>query len=255
MNVWGKPVAGARIALVGTSLSAVTDGAGAFDIQGHLPSTASNQAAPAFFPDPVRRGKVMRAIVIPDSTQMPDLTMRLWPFAPPREEIPVDLARWAYVYRKNAMDNPPETQLMKPSGDMLCGLSWEERRAVRRIEVEFSDAAGYVLDSNKLKFLTRSGYVLVQTSSGGDVIPAGDAVTTSRGTSLFSLRASKDINCFLVLCSDNSQGIGIPLVHAYGTSTWSKPLTVEIEWSFSKRQGRSTLGRLGRSLQWLYRQD
>ncbi len=50
---------------------------------------------------------------------------------------------FAYAYRKGAADNPVETQWLNPKSDVLCGLLWEERRTIRRIELEFPPAVGH----------------------------------------------------------------------------------------------------------------
>ena len=67
---------------------------------------------------------------------------KAWPVAPGQ----ADIGPFAYAYRKGAANNPIETRWLSPTPDMLCGLLWEERRAVRRIEVEFpSTPAGTVM--------------------------------------------------------------------------------------------------------------
>ena len=66
---------------------------------------------------------------------------QMWPTKPrsrrfrSRSHWAVDIAPFAYVYHKGAANNPIETQWLSPTPDMLCGLLWEERRSVERIEV------------------------------------------------------------------------------------------------------------------------
>ena len=57
--------------------------------------------------------------------------------ATPVEGQASDIAPFAYAYRKGAANNPMETRWLNPTPELLCGLLWEERRSVRRIEVEF----------------------------------------------------------------------------------------------------------------------
>ena len=69
---------------------------------------------------------------------------------------PSDIAPFAYVYRKGATNNPIETQWLNPKPDMLCGLLWEERRSVRRIEVEFPAAPATAPSVQQLRLVTRA---------------------------------------------------------------------------------------------------
>ena len=78
------------------------------------------------------------------------------PAATAVEGQPADIGRFAYAYRKGAVDNPTETQWLNPKPDLLCGLLWEERRAVRRIEVEFPAAPATAPTAKELSVVTRT---------------------------------------------------------------------------------------------------
>ena len=66
-----------------------------------------------------------------------------------------DIAPFAYTYRKGAANNPMETRWLNPTPELLCGLLWEERRSVRRIEVVFP-ADGTAPSGKQLRLVTRS---------------------------------------------------------------------------------------------------
>ncbi len=76
--------------------------------------------------------------------------------AAPVEGQPADIAPFAYAYRKGAANNPMETRWLNPKPDMLCGLLWEERRCVRRIEVEFPSPPAHGSQRQQLRLVTRT---------------------------------------------------------------------------------------------------
>jgi hypothetical protein len=153
-----------------------------------------------------------------------------------------DIGQFAYAYRKGATNNPIETQWLSPKGDMLCGLLWEERRSVRRIEVEFPPAPATAPGAQQLRLVTRAAAAPFEEASAPGfglgpqqeftLKPTGDPALTPRGTTLFTFVSNNDINSIKVLYSGDDNKVGVPVVRAYGRSSWKKPVTVEIEWGF-----------------------
>ena len=175
------------------------------------------------------------------------------PAAPPKPSPPrepshirlsgqVDIGQFAYTYRKGATNNPIETHWFSPKPDVLCGLLWEERRSVRRIEVEFPSAPATSPDAQHLRLLTRTAAAPFEEASVPGfglgpqreftLKPTGDAVVTPQGTTLFTFDSNNDINSIKVLYSADDSKVGIPTLRAYGGTSWKKPVTVEIEWGF-----------------------
>ena len=74
---------------------------------------------------------------------------------------PSDIPPFAYAFRKGAANNPVETRWLNPTPDMLCGLLWEERRSVRRIEVEFPSAPATVPIAQELRLVTRGRFKVI----------------------------------------------------------------------------------------------
>ena len=167
-------------------------------------------------------------------------------FSSAAEGQPCDLAPFAYTYRKGAADNPAETQWLNPKADMLCGLLWEERRAVRRIEVEFPRGTlarpRTAPSTHELRLITRGAFAPFEEPSAPGyglgaqpeftLKPAGDPATTSQGATVFTFVSKNDINSVKVLYSGNDPKISVPTVRAFGRSVWKKPLTVKIQWAF-----------------------
>jgi hypothetical protein len=153
----------------------------------------------------------------------------------------VDIAPFAYAYRKGAANNPTETQWLNPKPEMLCGLLWEERRSVRRIEIEFSSTAT-VPSVQQLRLVTRAAAAPFEEASVPGfglgppqeftLKPAGDPVLTPRGTTLFTFACNNDVNSIKVFYSGNDAKVGIPVVRAFGRASWKEPVTVEIQWGF-----------------------
>jgi hypothetical protein len=156
----------------------------------------------------------------------------------------VDVAPFAYAYRKGATDNPVETRWLNPTADILCGLLWEERRAVRRIEVEFPSTA--VPRAEQLRLVTRAAAAPLEEASAPGfglgpqpefaLKPVGAPAVTKQGTTVFTFASENDINSIKVLYSGSDPQIGVPTVRAFGRSNWKAPLTVEIQWAYQPEQ-------------------
>ncbi len=162
----------------------------------------------------------------------------------------VDIAQFAYSYRKGAANNPVETRWLNPKPDMLCGLLWEERRSVRRIEIEFPSSTATVPgttvpSAQQLRLVTRAAAAPFEEASVPGMglppqqeftlTPTGDPVLTAQGATLFTFASQNDINSIKVLYSGSDSKVGIPAVRAYGRAAWKKPVTVEIEWAVTCR--------------------
>jgi hypothetical protein len=162
--------------------------------------------------------------------------------ATPVEGQSPDIAPFAYIYRKGATNNPIETQWLSPTPDMLCGLLWEERRSVQRIEVEFPPAPATAPGVRQLRLMTRAATAPCEEAAATDVgfvpqpeftlKPTAGPVVTSRGTTLFTFTSKNDINSIKVLYSGDDGQVGIPVLRAYGHSSWKKLVTLQIEWGF-----------------------
>jgi hypothetical protein len=162
--------------------------------------------------------------------------------AAPVEGQPADIAPFAYVYRKGAANNPTETRWLNPTPELLCGLLWEERRSVRRIEVEFPSSPATVPTAQQVRLVTRTAAAPFEEASVPGMglgpqqeftlKPSGDPVVTPQGTTRFAFASNNDINSIKVLYSGNDSKVGVPVVRAFGRASWKQRLTVEIEWGF-----------------------
>ena len=151
------------------------------------------------------------------------------------------MGRFAYAYRKGAADNPVETQWLNPKPDVLCGLLWEERRTIRRIEVEFPPAPAMVPAAKELGLVTRGAFAPFEEASVPGMgleaqpeftlKPAGDPVATPQGGTRFTFLSKNDINSIQVVYSGGDTKVGVPKIRAFGRSEWKKPVTVAIQWA------------------------
>jgi hypothetical protein len=166
--------------------------------------------------------------------------------ATPVEGQPSDIAPFAYAYRKGAADNPIETRWLNPTPEVLCGLLWEERRKVRRIEVEFPPDGATAPIAKQLRLVTRTAAAPFEEASAPGfglgpqreftLEPAAGPIVTSRGATVFTFASQNDINSVKVFYSGSAPKVGVPVVRAFGGASWKKPVTVEIEWAFPPRQ-------------------
>ena len=179
-----------------------------------------------------------------DAQDKPDAAGLPAPAGDVRPGGQVDVAPFAYAYRKGATDNPVETRWLNPTADILCGVLWEERRAVRRIEVEFPSTA--VPRAEQLRLVTRAAAAPLEEASAPGfglgpqpeftLKPVGAPAVTKQGTTVFTFASENDINSIKVLYSGSDPKIGVPTVRAFGRSNWKAPLTVEIQWAYQPEQ-------------------
>ena len=159
----------------------------------------------------------------------------------------LEIGQFAYAYRKGAADNPIETRWLNPTPDMLCGLLWEERRSVRRIEVEFPSPPAAVPSAQQLRLVARTAAAPFEEASVPGfglgpqqeftLKPTGDPVATPQGTAVFTFVSNNDINSIKVLYSGDDTQVGAAVIRAFGRASWKKPVTVEVEWGFQSNQG------------------
>ena len=142
-----------------------------------------------------------------------------------------DLAPFAYAYRKGGTTNPIETRWLNPQADVLCGLLWEERRSVQRIEVEFPlgtwPAPAIAAIAQQVRLVTRAAAAPFEEASVPGMglgppkeftlQPTADPVVTPQGTTLLTFASQDDIvlplptarkpppPTYLFACSHNPQ--------------------------------------------------
>jgi hypothetical protein len=280
VDEWGQPLEAAKVAVIGTPLSATTGADGGFAIQGTARRGVEIGAAPGvpavgesaerFCPlEVTARGCVARTI-LPDAANMDGMTVAVW--ALPVEGQPADLGRFAYRYRKAAWDNPPETQFIASPDHLLRGFLWGEHRPAFRVEVEFA----------KGQAVPKAEELLVQSVWGtswwsnmpmthskrtphqfsADETPG----TTDRGTTVLTFRRNqlgvghgRDGSLSLaVFSTGTAKEPAISAVRVYGQTTireknenktvdiqWASPRVVEVEWGFqADRPGEPLSGRI-----------
>ena len=169
----------------------------------------------------------------------------------PVEGEPVDVTRWAYIFRQGAKDNPWETRCLNPIDKMLWGALWEEGVGVTRVEVEFP--AGVAVSADDLR-------VMATGREGGDWFSVNDwlskpdpdprAVTFLKPSdSPASVPAGRNVLAFdgishatmkLVVLGVGDKRLPVPQVRVHYTQAgelrrWGKPQVVEIEWGFDDK--------------------
>ena len=162
-----RPLAGAKVALIGTPLSCSTDASGAFVLKGAVPVDACSYSKlpPLEFTAAGHFAKTF----IPDSVESGGIVVSLDSLATPEEGKPVDIGRFGYVYRKGATNNPfetrwlPSTELAKevPAEEwnkVLCGVMWETPKRVDRVELVFPKGAGEPFNAADLQVIASSGH-------------------------------------------------------------------------------------------------
>ena len=264
----GQPLKNAKVALIGTPLSAMTDTAGAFKIQGVARKGAEIGAAPGvpavgesperFCPLEFTAGEFVARTILPDSAQMTDMTVNLW--RTPVEGKLVDLGQFAYNYRKGAKDNPSEAQALKPGDVMLRGFLWEEPLRSSRVEVEF--AKGQTVPSEKELKVVMAGWnwdhtydwspLLARTTWKNNSTPhyslVGTPTLTPQGTTLLTFQHPAGTSGIGVFYLGADRNVTMPTVRVYGQTSptkskketvdiqWATPQSVEIEWGFQERK-------------------
>jgi hypothetical protein len=183
----------------------------------------------------------------------------------PQAGQPVDLAAWAYSYRKGSSSNPPETQWLQPhktlrwdvidgardiwyyddssdvspKGAMLAGLLWEEPRAVERVTVEFPNRAGHVPKSGEILIACRTAESMWDDRRQRPPYSAlvaeqdGHPTLTSDGTTRFSFSVACDpfVKLYVIYTGGDDE-VAVPAVHAYGKARWKKESEIEVEWGY-----------------------
>jgi hypothetical protein len=232
VDEWNRPLAGAKVRIVGTVLLADTTKSGSFDIQGAPSADLTDGTVPI---EVSAEGFATKTSVL-DSLQKEGLTLALRSFTVPQGGDPVDVTPWAYVYLKGAPFNPPETQWLEPASATYWGCLWEARLPVRHIEVEFPPDAKTAPSLSEWIVSVREGYSPMQKQEHSILPPSMGAVITSAGTEVLKFDCSKDINGLKLLYSGAEMPariVGTPVVHAFpGRVQWRKPLMIEIEWGF-----------------------
>jgi len=179
---------------------------------------------------------------------------------------PVDIGRWAYVFRQGAKDNPWETRWLDPTDKMLWGALWEEAVGVARVEVEFP--AGVAVSADDLRVMVAGGNWFFRGNKAFDWLPESEdrrnPVTALKpSTSPASAPSGKSVLAFdgmpctkLAVLSVGDKRIPAPQVRVYGSAPasktqaadlrrWTKPQVVEIEWGFEDKVPQTAVeGRL-----------
>lgn len=243
VDEYWRPIAGARVAIIGTPLSVTADFSGTFAVKGTL-----SDLRPLEFS---AEGCFARTM-IPKSANMRDIVVALNSTATPVEGQAVDIAPFGYAYRKDAANNPSETKWLLPCLDtnysLLCGFLWEEPRALDRVEVEFPSAAAP--DAKDLKvgvssknWWSRDKNFLVCPAKPV-VTPRSTVAFTFSSNSLISKVGMKDEAKLYVAYNGANPSVGAPVVRVYPEGKrWGKPQAVEIEWAFD-RTGKACDGRI-----------
>jgi membrane protein implicated in regulation of membrane protease activity len=261
-----QPLKKAKVVLIGTALSATTDAAGMFEIQGTARRRDDVGAAPGvpavgesperFCPLEVTAGGCVARTILPDSARMTDMTVNLW--RTPVEGKLVDLGQFAYNYRKGAKDNPSEAQALKPGDAMLRGFLWEEPLRSSRVEVEF--AKGQTVPSEKELKVVTAGWnwdhtfdwspLLARTTWHNNRTPhyslVGTPTLTPQGATLLTFQHPEATSGIGVFYLGADRNVTMPTVRVYGQTTtskketvdiqWAAPQSVEIEWGFQERK-------------------
>ena len=259
-----KPMEGVTVTVIGTDRTTKTDSKGVFDITGNVPA---GLARIADFPLLEISAKGYESSVIRcDSLSATGSTVMIWPLLNPKEGDRVDIARWAYIYRKGYAGNPPETHWLpvdhKPDNNMLCGLMWEHGNTViGSVELEF---AGTTPDPEQLiaSSIGSGNWWLLDTPA----VPPRDhslapeharwkwqsaktgQLTTTTNLPSPELRSpkitfeiGKHAMKVAIRSIDSDKNLDRYTVHAYvgaGPDRWPKPLDIEIEWGFQEGGNR-----------------
>jgi hypothetical protein len=167
VNERNLPITDARVTAISTPLSCSTDASGAFVLKGAVPVDArpDSKLPPLEFTAVGHFAKTF----LPDSVESGGIVVSLDSLATPEEGTPVDIARFGYVYRKGAANNPFETRWL-PSTDIakavpaeewnqvLCGVMWETPNRVDRVDLVFPKATGESFDAADLQVIGTEGH-------------------------------------------------------------------------------------------------
>ena len=178
---------------------------------------------------------------------------------------PVNLSTWAYLYNRNSAVNAAETEWLWPqknvqmeivNGSMvwefktlpasfpkenvLCGLLWEEPRDIRRITLEFSRSNGFIPDPQQISVLSIpavSMWDFFKDGKSENYAYSLDCVhdNSQEGKTVFDFKGTIDpFTKLYVLYNGTNPNVCIPQISVFGDATWSAPLTIDIEWGFTK---------------------
>lgn len=243
VDEYWRPIAGARVAIIGTPVVVTADSSGTFAVKGTLSALRPLEFS--------AEGRFARTL-IPESANMRDMVVELNAMATPVEGQAVDLAPFGYAYRKGVANNPSETKWLLPylkfgfnNCSLLCGFLWEETHALDRVEVEFPSVA--LPDAKELKMVSNGYHWWVNV---GDILAsAAQPIVTPRGTTIYTFQSVskgsvKSEAKLYVTYNGANPSIGVPVVRVYSEGKrWGKPQEVEIEWAFD-RAGKAYDGRI-----------
>jgi hypothetical protein len=190
------------------------------------------------------------------------------------EGEPADIAPFACLYRKGAGDNPWETRWLEPTDDMLCGLLWEEKPLIDRVEAEFEDVPGIAPDPRDLTLGILSGGLYPRRVHPTETInwyardkralrrylALPEVGKTARGTVVFTFRhdaigrpgnflfpaaslpmRNHPVQAISLHCRGANQGVAIPTLRVYGPVLWARPRTLDIEWGLANDLARKVV--------------
>ncbi|MGD0898266.1 MAG: hypothetical protein ABR915_10560, partial [Thermoguttaceae bacterium] len=166
---------------------------------------------------------------------------------------PADIAPGAYLYRadRKPEENPPETAFLFSAGighkkeGLLCGLLWEEPRAVNRVELLWPKEAGgppRVEDvAIQWKLCLGATWWTRPSPSAkrpnlGKTSPDGPPTISADGRSyVYAVTPTTEIDNLVVTLPPGAQppaqGAAAPVVRVYTTAPWQSA-DLEIEWGF-----------------------
>jgi hypothetical protein len=188
----------------------------------------------------------------------------------PVESEPVDIGRWAYVYRQGAKDNPWETRWLDPNDKMLCGFLWEEAVEIARVEVELPAGSAWSADDLQVMAGPTSRvygnpWCMAIDWLGEPKPKAAVATAFKPSAAPASAPAGKRVLAFdgishpctkLAVLNISDKRGPAPLVRVYSAAPrrepqaadlrrWTKPQVVEIEWGFEDKAPQAAVeGRL-----------
>lgn len=258
-----KPMEGVKVTVIGTDRATKTDAKGAYDLTGNLPAGLVKIAD---FPLlEISANGYESSIIRCDSLSATGSTVMIWPLLNPKAGDRVDLARWAYIYRKGYAGNPPETHWLppdhKPDNNMLCGLMWESGQIIQSVELEF---AGTTPDPEKMiaSYGSAGNWWLLdtpavpprdhslapeharwnwQTAKTGKLTTTTNLPSPELRSPKITFEIGKGVWKVAIRSTDFDKNLDRYTIHAYGhvqRDTWLKPLDIEIEWGFQEGGNR-----------------
>ena len=240
-----KPMEGVKVTVIGTDRVTKTDVKGAYDITGNLPAGVAKIAE---FPLLEISAKGYESSIIRcDSLSATGSTVMIWPLLNPKAGDRVDLARWAYIYRKGYAGNTPETRWLtpdfKPDNSMLCGLTWEVPRSMTSIELEFKET---IPDVKKLtaSYSKTGNWVLLDTPDMVNRLKMGwqwqspifgEFISTppELRSHMITFKIGQNTSKVAIRYSGADKDIDRYAIHVY-EGRWQKPLDIDIEWGFQE---------------------